>query len=367
LLKVAAVLLILILAMVLIVRLELWASCLVSLFFSGTLFFYYGHNMRFLKKPAFWMQIAVLLLFSALFYRGFTPGSFFSPEGWEVGVRIVFRAVVLLAAFAAVSTELKNPLVKNMLFNKGFKNLYQSVDLAFAVFPQLIEAFSSQKHTLLRFTKQVRIMLDLSRSLLAGFSEAERKRPALFIITGKINTGKTTLAQQTIALLQESKMVVRGFLSHSHTDGVGQKSYLLENIFTGEQKELCSEQFLSGAEKTGRFYFSSEAMEWGRNILLEAGLSAPDLVVVDEVGPLELAGKGWANAIGQASGHCSVPQLWVVRESLVGLAMRKWNMGDIRVFDLDETLPEKIAGCILDGWEGKGKTARNGNDNFLNL
>lgn len=57
---------------------------------------------------------------------------------------------------------------------------------------------------------------------------------------------------------------------------------------------LCRPLTLSGpgGVPVGRFHFDPEVLSWGADVLAH---STPcDLLVVDEVGPLELEGSGWA-------------------------------------------------------------------------
>ena len=83
--------------------------------------------------------------------------------------------------------------------------------------------------------------------------------------------------------------------------------------------------------------------------------SKPELIVIDEIGPLEVKSGGWAPAIQKIAEEAKAPMLWVVRDSLVNKISRKWPVGKIYHFKLSEDLPaadvENIALRMIDEWK----------------
>lgn len=61
---------------------------------------------------------------------------------------------------------------------------------------------------------------------------------------------------------------------------------------------------------------------------------------------MELNNHGWAESIRALCHNIPTPQLWVVRESLVKQVIRKWSVGDIRIFHLEQDQKEAIEECI---------------------
>ena len=62
------------------------------------------------------------------------------------------------------------------------------------------------------------------------------------------------------------------------------------------------------------------------------------MILIDEVGHLELKGKGWSNAIENITRiNNTIPQLWIVRKSLVQKISRRWNIGNAYIFDITES------------------------------
>ena len=53
-----------------------------------------------------------------------------------------------------------------------------------------------------------------------------------------------------------------------------------------------------------------------------------DLLVLDEVGPMELEGLGWSEILDSLEQQTNTRQLWVVRQEIVSEACRRWNIPD---------------------------------------
>jgi len=341
-------LILLIAGMLIISNNSLLFSSVFTIAFTSVIAFRYRQNMRFLKKAALWIQLSFILLFSAVFYDGFSINGIFQPDGWIIGLKMVFRAMVLMAAFSAISSELKNPVVKNVLYKKGMKSLYQALELAFSALPGLMETFPSD-HTQLRgFRKFTLAMLNSSESLLENFLSIERSRPTIFVISGNIHEGKTTLTQKVVKLLQEKSVLVRGFFAVAYDNVADKKLYCIEDIETANRKILCSENPSTGDIKYGRFYFSAEGIQLGRDILFRAVSDSGQLIVIDEIGSLEINDNGWAPAIRELLNQTQTAHLWIVREKLTNVIIRKWNVGDVYLFKLNEDTPQDIAACIFD-------------------
>jgi len=59
-----------------------------------------------------------------------------------------------------------------------------------------------------------------------------------------------------------------------------------------------------------------------------------DWLVIDELGPLELAGKGWAPLIERILREDPKPMIWTVRRQLAAKIAHKWNIGEVTIIDV---------------------------------
>ncbi|MFP4533277.1 MAG: nucleoside-triphosphatase [Desulfobacterales bacterium] len=64
------------------------------------------------------------------------------------------------------------------------------------------------------------------------------------------------------------------------------------------------------------YMFDALSMEKGKNALSASRGRKADLIIVDEVGPLELEGEGWAPCLHSLLHLCAPLQIWVVRRRL---------------------------------------------------
>ena len=330
--------------MIIITRYSLWISIpFITIFISISCLFY-PHNMKYLRKPVFWLQMGLIVLLSAIFKNGFEQ--FFNVEGFQIGLKICLRALLILGSFSIISVELKNPIIKNILYSKGFRNLYQAVELAFSALPGIMNEFYSQSQNIKGFRRLTFTMLNRSQTLLDSFMEIEKSRKPVFIITGQINQGKTSLTRDVVAELMKKSLRVNGFLTIGNTNDTSRNSYFIRVLNTGVEENLCSTKIDKQKPNYGRFYFEEQGILAGRRIIEQSLTTSLDLLVIDELGPMEINNKGWAPAIEKVVKQNAVAQLWVVRKKLVNPVMRKWNIGNVIVFELGTDSAEFIAETI---------------------
>ena len=68
-----------------------------------------------------------------------------------------------------------------------------------------------------------------------------------------------------------------------------------------------------------------------------------DVLVIDEVGSLELKGQGWARAIEGILKESSMPQVWAVRYRLVNAVQTAWNFRAEEIVDINTQTPAGLA------------------------
>jgi len=313
---------------------------------------HYKSSLNRFKKISVWIQFALITLAATFIWNWISDHNFFSLNGLIVGLKMVARAVILIIGFATIGIELKNPLIKSVLYNKGFASLYQSLSLSFSALPGIIESLPESKKILKRSQLNKIQIFSHAEHLLNVFEKDHLSRPSIIIITGEKHQGKTTFVRDLIGNLQKRNIQIAGFLAIAvNKDGVRQ-SFNLLNIQTSLQVELCTKDPHSNWLNFGNFYFSPEGLKSGSEILSKENIAGKQLIVIDEIGPIELDNKGWSGEIEKITGNFVIPQLWVVRKSLVKKIIRKWNIGNAYIFDITdssiEEVENKLADIILD-------------------
>ncbi len=156
----------------------------------------------------------------------------------------------------------------------------------------------------------------------------------LYILTGPIAVGKTSLCWRLAARLRKVGRRPCGLLELAVLDDSGQKAGIaLLDIDSNEVRTLARSDRNLGGPRAGRFSFARETLAWRRDIICR--YPACELLILDEVGPLEFAGEEGTGVIWAALGGQKVARvLLVVRERYVAAAVRELADVEHTIFSL---------------------------------
>ncbi len=157
----------------------------------------------------------------------------------------------------------------------------------------------------------------------------------IFVITGEVKCGKTTLVKQLVERLEDVKLW--GFVTPSIFDKGRVVGYMAETLPTNKSFLLVSTE--GEGEKVGRFVVLNE----GKKALLgELDGLIGDFFVFDEFGPLELRGGGLRSLFDRflESGKSGVV---VVRKRILDEFLKEINQ-PYTVFDAgkDDTIDKLL-------------------------
>lgn len=318
--------------------------------FSGFLFmffcaFRYKRALRHLRKPLIWVQFFVVILVTSFFWDYLSTGNHFSTEGLRVGLEMNFRALVIIFGFSAISVELRNPLIKLLLFRNGFSQLYIALNLAFSALPGILEQLPRPKNIIRQRIGLMRHLLAQADRLLTQFQSTGS--PLIFIITGDVHEGKTTYVEKLISIFRSQQYKVAGFLAIGSFQNDKRHDYKLLNLSTNEVLEFAKSQEQPGWIKFRRFWFNPAAIKSGNDILQEAQGIDDAIVVVDEVGPMEVQGDGWHNSLMQLTLVKNRVQLWVVRRQLATTICERYALDPAFIIDIARISEEEAIQIII--------------------
>lgn len=169
-------------------------------------------------------------------------------------------------------------------------------------------------------------------------------------LTGDIGAGKTTVCRQVVALLRHRGRQVGGILTQPLYNAQGRKTTLLAvDLWQGETRTLASLQRRLSGLCRGAYSFDSETFAWALQALSAALREDPALIILDEVGPLELeAGAGFGPAL-PALFAAPCPVLFVVRRACRPALEARLGVRPL-IFQVDDAtrsaLPAKIADTL---------------------
>jgi len=154
----------------------------------------------------------------------------------------------------------------------------------------------------------------------------------IFLLSGPIHTGKTTRLSEWI----KNKNDIDGTLQPI----IGGKRHI-KNISSGEIRLLESPP--DSHEKNiliiGDYKFNNDVFTWARKELLLAYNKNPEWLIIDEVGKLEIFGKGLEPAVSEIlkdfNAHKNINLVFVVRDYLVPDFLIKYGLNKNEIQNLE--------------------------------
>lgn len=172
--------------------------------------------------------------------------------------------------------------------------------------------------------------------------------PPIWLVTGEKGSGKTQALQHLIERLKNSQpnLAIDGLLSPAVLEAGTKIGIDLLTIADNRRKRLAHRrEFGADGPTTQRWAFQASTIAWANQRL--RAMSAVDLLILDELGPLELErGLGFQQALPLlASGNFQLA-LVVIRPSLLDVARRRWHISG--TFDVAEYDNDESAGAALE-------------------
>lgn len=289
---------------------------------------FYERPRRMLLKPFFVVPVLIFSFIIPLFSTQIALAPVY-------GIYIFVRAIFVVVTLAAIGTELAKPAV-SQFFNRGFFSpVYYASSMAFNALPIYLNVFKNIDFSASNAINNIQGVI--RNSSWGG------NRP-IIIITGGLGEGKSTYLENLINLLGSVKgLTFRGFIAK----GIGlpplRDGYTLKVLPDGNELMLCRRIAACGLPNKS-FEFNQEVIRALTNDLMS--IKSDEILVIDEVGRMELYGEVWAELIEHHLTKTKNLLVFTVRrENLMHVAER-WNLNDAFVFDIAKTSAEFAAKSI---------------------
>ena len=157
-------------------------------------------------------------------------------------------------------------------------------------------------------------------SLLASYL-SEHELTGLTLLTGPSGCGKTRLCEALAERAREAGLSIGGILCPAVFEGGRKVGIDQMDLASGERKRLAVR--CDGAGTVGCWRIDARVIAWGNRII--ASLKGEDLIIIDELGPLEFeSGGGYRQALRLLDEGRYRVALVVVRPALLPLAHLRW-------------------------------------------
>jgi len=154
-------------------------------------------------------------------------------------------------------------------------------------------------------------------------------RSRILILSGSRQAGKTTFCQRMLSQARQAGWQVAGVVCPARFEGGQKVGIEVVDVRSGERCLLASQ--LPGectGPTVGPWTFSTQALEWGNGVLQRA--TPCDLLVVDELGPLEFdQGQGFTAGFEALRSQLFRLALVVIRPECLPQAQECWPRAEV--------------------------------------
>jgi nucleoside-triphosphatase THEP1 len=330
----------------------------------------------FLDPPAVYaalrIGVVLALVFAAAVTTAVVAWSSGPERGIEVGGMVLLRLLVLTVAAAALVRRVDAERLLRLTDRLGMARLGLILGLALNALPHIAEAagdvwaanllrsrglgdrlrrFPGLGEVLLAHTARIAEEAAAAASL-RGHSALTRPGGGLrvpvrtVVVTGPPDGGKTEAVSSAAELIQDAGISVAGFVQPGLRKGDKKVSFRIHDLATGQETGLAQIVERSKGSFGTRFRFSAEGFRLGQAALARA--EPGGVVIVDELGPVELRGAGHMPGVRKALGTPGIVGfVVVVRRSLIPSFLAALDVSDAVIVDVGE-MGEGAADAIVD-------------------
>jgi len=161
----------------------------------------------------------------------------------------------------------------------------------------------------------------------------------VIIVTGAVGIGKTTVCANVIEIARSQGYSCGGIITYKTQN----EDIVVEDVQTGEIKALASISNMYQGPRTAKYFFNPEGIDFGIQTI-DRG-TASDILLVDELGHLELRGQGFANVIEQIAAGKVKNCVVVIRKELLSAFLPQLGVA-ISVFETTVNNRDQLPGEI---------------------
>jgi len=291
----------------------------------------YKRAMRQLLNPKFWLFFIVITLLTSFVFTKAREGENILIPGLVEGLRMNFRAALIIIGFSVLGTELYNPVIRKSFERSSFRKLPLALELAVESLPLFIASIPGFRNIVKKPVGALSGVVAHAGMRLRELEQKHSRGNRVFIISGERGEGKTSLAKKLACILRQNSYSAGGIITERVMDGGETAGYNLLDLERGKRVKFLRISADDSLEKIGQYSIFPEAVDRGNKIL--RGGSNRTVTFIDEVGRLELDGGGWSGSLSFLLNRNESIIVLTVRDSFLEQVISKWGITDYTVIN----------------------------------
>jgi len=155
----------------------------------------------------------------------------------------------------------------------------------------------------------------------------------VIIITGSVGCGKTSLVERAAHLLKTEGLSVAGLIAPRLGEGGERRGYIARDLRAGEERVLACTTPFNTTLRQGSFYFDEKSFHWAEELFSRSHHS--QVFILDEVGRLELKGKGYCRLMQTILRHYGGCFILTARREFLKQLIRLFKIERAEVIDIE--------------------------------
>lgn len=173
------------------------------------------------------------------------------------------------------------------------------------------------------------------------------EKKTIFIISGPRGSGKTMFISEVYDFLSIFENNIQGFISKGEFNDEGQKNFNLKVLGDKLELPLASRKYTKGYIETGDFFFNPVAVKKGQGIILSAIENNSPILIIDEIGPLELKEEIWHEPFLDAINTFKGIIIFTCRRKMIEKVIEKYKITEAFVEEVQKTSPRKVGEAVM--------------------
>ncbi|MDD2385395.1 MAG: nucleoside-triphosphatase [Bacteroidales bacterium] len=305
----------------------------------------YRRALKKISKPKFWIIFAIITMLTVFVFSRLHSDENYLINGIIAGVQMNFRAIIIVLGFSVIAVELYNPKIRAFFSKTPFKQLPIALELATESLPDFIAALPDFKSAIKSPGTVFHSVLLEADARIKEISESYKIKHRVIIITGEKNEGKTSFIKDIISLLTEHKINFGGVLSAKQLVDNNCIGYDIVDIKSDFKTPFLQQGDMLNSENNIRWSIVKQGLEFGKQSLKKS-VENNDVIIIDEIGLLELQNKGWSDFLNEIKNYQEKIYILTVRKMFVDDIISKYNLGSAVIINIANSNPTLIITTI---------------------